>query len=343
MASPIATPKAEKSGGKQVRYWCYTYYVKQDPQTFAWNHPDLQIVDDVKYCVAQLEKCETTGRIHFQGYLELATKQRLSFVRDLPLPGAHWEPRGGTQAQAVAYCTKLETRVAEENGGSQYTFGTLSKGQGQRTDIEAAASDLVAGMPLREFAEKHAVPFVKYGRGFERLRTILSAPTVTSSNIVPKDGWQMDLYTALTGPPDNRTIHWVADPKGHSGKSTMLELLVRNHRAVSLTGRLADMAYAYNYEPIVCFDITRTGADYSDHLYSFAEMLKNGIISSPKYESVTKQFFDQRPHVVFFANTYPIPGKWTADRLKLYEVSQHDAFAAFTEAKAGAKRPRDGT
>lgn len=72
------------------------------------------------------------------------------------------------------------------------------------------------------------------------------------------------------------------------------------------------MAYAYNGEPMVFFDVTRTQAEHMDHLYQFAEQLKNGIIFSSKYESGTKCF--DPPHVVFFANQGPHPGKWSADR-----------------------------
>lgn len=337
------------SGGakKQYRAWCYTFYPDEALAASEMIHPPMDEIEFCRYAVAQLEKCPTKNRYHFQGYMECTSKKTLVAMKKIEgLKGAHWEPRGGTAEEAITYCTKEDSRVPADEGGSSYSYGTPSKGQGQRTDLEAAASDIRAGMSERDFAITHSVALVKYHRGFERLRSVLAKPVVTPTTIKPHAGWQADLVSALTAwPADKRTIHWVSDPKGKSGKSTIAQLLIRNHGAVFMGGKQADMAHAYNYERIVLFDVTRTAAEYSDHLYSFAEQLKNGVISSPKYESTAKMFFDQIPHVVFFANRLPDEGKWTEDRCKLYEVTVAPLFTPITIPKAhegaGKKRLRE--
>ncbi|AYP28691.1 MAG: putative viral replication protein [Cressdnaviricota sp.] len=350
MTSISIPPKGASNG--QYRHWCYTFYPDSKLEPVNMKHPEMGFIEFCRFCTAQLEKCPETGRYHFQGYFECNDKKTLAAMKKIDgLKGAHWSVRAGTQEQAIDYCHKEDSRVPVEQGGSSYTFGSPSKGSGQRTDLESATADIVAGVPLREFVERHPVAYVKYARGLDRLRTILAAPVITPTELEPRTGWQTQLIEAVTkSVADKRTIHWVSDPQGHSGKSTMAELLIRNHGAVFLNGRLGDMAHQYNYEPIVCFDMTRTVAEHSDHLYSFTEMLKNGIISSPKYESTSKVFFDKRPHVVFFSNTLPMPGKWTSDRLKLYEASTLPFFSPITtpmgpkgpERPVGAKRPREG-
>ena len=101
--------------------------------------------------------------------------------------------------------------------------------------------------------------------------------------------------------------------KGNQGKSRLALHLCLEHNAIILSGKIADMAYAYNKEPIVIFDVPRTQAENLDHLFAFAESLKNGIIFSNKYESQQKIF---KPPIVIFLANIPCPdGKWSSDRV----------------------------
>jgi len=120
--------------------------------------------------------------------------------------------------------------------------------------------------------------------------------------------------------PDDRHIFWVRDSLGGQGKSRMTAHLMRNHGAIRLAGRCADMAYLYKKERIAIFDISRAAVEHTDHLYSFAEELKNGSVVSTKYTSSVKQF--EAPHVVFFSNSLPKEGKWSADRLILIDLDE---------------------
>ena len=98
----------------------------------------------------------------------------------------------------------------------------------------------------------------------------------------------------------------------------MVRHLICTRGAVQLEGKVADMAFMYNSEPIVCFDVTRAQAEVSDHLYSFAEKLKNGSVISTKYETKAKHFAP--PHVVFFANKDCPAGVFSADRIELIDL-----------------------
>jgi len=77
-------------------------------------------------------------------------------------------------------------------------------------------------------------------------------------------------------------------------------LLTLYDAAVFTSGKVADIALAYNNELIVVFDLTSTQADNMDHVNTLIEGLKNGRLFSPKYDSQIKLF--ATPHAVVFAN-----------------------------------------
>jgi hypothetical protein len=96
--------------------------------------------------------------------------------------------------------------------------------------------------------------------------------------------------------------------------------------AIELSGRAQDIAFAYQSQPIVIFDISRpTKLELCNDLYTCAESLKNGRIFSSKYMSKTKSF--KCPHVVFFSNAMPPVGVWSADRLQFIQLSNPAPFS----------------
>lgn len=145
------------------------------------------------------------------------------------------------------------------------------------------------------------------------------APRPADDGFAPR-AWQSAVISRLRVPPDDRHILWVRDSEGGIGKSRLARYLCLEMGASVLSGKIADMAYAYStlQTPIVIFDVTRAQAEHSDHLYTFAEMLKNGQFFSSKYESRVVIFTP--PHVVFFSNALYDQAKWSADRVVLLDL-----------------------
>jgi hypothetical protein len=76
---------------------------------------------------------------------------------------------------------------------------------------------------------------------------------------------------------------------------------------------------------IVMIDLSRTsapvdGKDYLGGMYSLCEHLKNGVLMSTKYESMSVQF--AVPHVIIFANWEPDYTKWSPDRYDVTNLSE---------------------
>lgn len=304
------------------RMWCFTIHGEQgelEELIEAIAAPRWGV-----YGMVQMEQCPETGRLHLQGFLVLPKQQRLSFVKKIHST-AHWEPAHGSLEHNEAYCSKVSTRVV---GTATKTWGDrpTNVGQGKRTDIdEACALVLSSGGTIKQrmkrVAEQYPTAVAKFHRGLEMVARLTEKPVAVEPPAVWYK-WQSDLLEYLesdAAKADNRAIVWITDPVGNQGKSTIVRYLVANHDALYINGKVSDMAHAYNGEPIVLFDITRTQLENMDHLYSFAEMLKNGLIFSPKYDSGMKVF--SSPRVVFFANQTYARGKWTEDRVHEWQIS----------------------
>jgi len=270
----------------------------------------------------QLEQGEN-GTSHLQGVCYFSDPKTLAAVKKLH-PRAHWEVMRGTADQALAYTSKEDTRIAPP-----VTWGARPQ-QGKRNDLHDVAEIIAATAgpltkKLKAAAEANPGAFIRYHRGFAAYAAITAAPERKSAPAVWRE-WQKWLLRYLQKEADDRTILWVTDKTGGQGKSTVVQHLITAHPEdyVLLGGKVADMAYAYDSQAVVFFDVPRTQLEHMDHLYNFAEQLKNGSVFSTKYESRLKTF--RAPHVVFFANAPPAPGKWSEDRLLHLDLEQFTAY-----------------
>lgn len=218
----------------------------------------------------------------------------------------------------INYCSKELTRDTDDNiqgpmgpwwfPDEQAVRGV--RGQGSRSDLEGAI-DTLKQHGMKRVIQDHPEIYVKFGRGMKDLAQQLK-PKYVAAPFEPRI-WQKKLVAFLNTEADNRTIVYITDKAGNCGKSTMAMHAVDHMGAVQLGGKVNDMAYQYDDEPIVMFDVTRSMADNTRHLYQFAEQLKNGYLNSNKYECQVKRF--KPPHVVFFSNVEWNKEGWTNDRV----------------------------
>lgn len=271
-----------------------------------------------KFVIVNVERCPSTQRIHWQGYVELSDVSRYTAIKKAApiLDSAHFERRMGTAQEAIDYCSKADTRV--EGCDAPFTYGK-HEGQGHRSDLDSISELVKSGKSVRDIAEIAPGTFIRYHAGIKALISALkTAPEPdVPINLYP---WQQSIMSRLATEPDDRTIIWVTDTQGGKGKSRLTTHLVKDHGALCPTGNLRDMTYAFCMNPtrIVCFDITRAAADSSSHLYSQAEMLKNGRVFSAKYESHQSTF--KPPHVIFFSNQTWDTTKFSLDRVIEYDL-----------------------
>lgn len=122
---------------------------------FTMSDPkDLpQLEEDVGYMVYQEEISTKTSLYHLQGYIEFTKQKSMKQVKEfLQDPSVHLDRRKGTQQDAITYCTKERTRIAD---GGPYIFGTPKETTpGKRNDLVAYKEAIEAGARERELYEE---------------------------------------------------------------------------------------------------------------------------------------------------------------------------------------------
>lgn len=148
-----------------LRNWCFTSYKTETNFDFSED-------ESVKYAIWQKERCPTTNREHWQGYIEFTKTCRISHVKKvLGDNSAHCEPRRGTREEAREYCRKEESRME-----GPFEYGDFGEGgQGKRSDLRAQAliiKDIQRENPktaMQVIADRHPEFILKYARGVQTL------------------------------------------------------------------------------------------------------------------------------------------------------------------------------
>lgn len=292
----------------QQKNWAFTSF-DVDPPAY--------LSSIMRYLIYGVEICPTTGRQHYQCYTQLHKKVRFSTFKALIDSDAHIEACRGSPNENIAYCKK----------DKQFTeHGETPLNPGARTDLEAVVTRLSEGEDLdsllvdpacMDIIARHMQYFQRVATNYRNTSGLADLRSRMASAVLKS--WQQDLLIILNAPADDRKVYWYFDLAGSTGKSFMADYCVACHEAVIFThGKVQDIAHAYNFEPIVIFDLSRTQADKIDSVYMAIENFKNGRFFSSKYQSVTKIF--KKPHVVVFSNFYPEQGKLSIDRWVITEL-----------------------
>lgn len=101
-----------------------------------------------------------SGTPHLQGYCELSSPQRISWLKKL-IPRAHFESRKGTREQARDYCKK--DGKWEEHG--EWKAG----GQGARNDIHSLVKSVKEGKSFMDIVEEQPLTIAKHLKFYDRL------------------------------------------------------------------------------------------------------------------------------------------------------------------------------
>ena len=130
---------------------------------------------------------------------------------------------------------------------------------------------------------------------------------------------------------DRRTIYWIYDEVGKSGKSILCEYLMLYHGAIITGTKGSDMKHAIvryqeitKHQPvIICLNMARS-ASFSKETALSIEEIKDGMFFSGKFSSSAYVAIN-KPYVFIFANHSPAKYKdfYTEDRWKIYKIVYH--------------------
>ncbi len=126
-----------------------------------------------RFLVCQLERCPDTQRLHLQGYVEVTTPCRFSWLHRVLDPRLRLEESKGNAEQNVVYCTKEDSRVS-----GPWTLGTPAT-QGQRTDLESLQASVQQGDSTAKLWDQHFPTMVRYYKGVREYQSVRArAPTL---------------------------------------------------------------------------------------------------------------------------------------------------------------------
>lgn len=128
------------------RSYCYTW--NNYPENINWEEFNFS------YNIYGIEKGEH-GTEHLQGYMEFQNPKDFRTLHKLQ-PKIHWEPRRGSQKQAIDYCKK----------GNNYVESGTKKAQGARNDL-TRLRDIVRDRGMRAIFEDE-VPNLQQIRTMEK-------------------------------------------------------------------------------------------------------------------------------------------------------------------------------
>lgn len=158
------------------RSYCITFFKK----------PTIELCDKIRYVIHGEEVCPTTGKIHWQSYVELFKPQRMTGIKKIfSDTSIHCETRKGTRDQARDYCKK---------DGKWIEYGKWIKGQGHRTDLESIVQELKEGKKLSELMLDQPAIYCQYRNG---LKDIASVVTKKNTKVFRK--LEVVLLTGPTG------------------------------------------------------------------------------------------------------------------------------------------------
>lgn len=299
-----------------AKRWCFTLNnpTEDEKLDIATHGEEISVDPDYSafsYLVIGNEVGDN-GTPHLQGYFWLRDKKRLASIKRLPGFGrCHLEVARGTHKQASDYCKK---------DGDFLEFGE-ALGTGNASSFEALR-EWVRGQDVAPTEEDvwEVFPALagRYPGAVSRCIELFGKrPQLVDG---PLRDWQSGLNNRVNGDADDRSIIFVVDPEGNSGKSWLTRYWIteRDGTQFMSVGKRDDLAYSVNVQSdLFVFDIPRGSMEFLQ--YGILEQLKNRLVYSPKYSSVTK-VLKRTPHVVVFCNEEPDMTKLTADRYHIINI-----------------------
>ena len=142
-----------------AKNYCFT--VNNPTAPIDTTHPQIG------YIIYQQEIGEN-GTVHFQGYVEWKSKQRITAIKKFGYPWStcHLEIRRGTQAEAIAYCSKEDTR---DPSCMRVEVGTKSE-NGKARSYSAMISAIAAGVVVDANNDEHLEEYAKHKRNVDAIQ-----------------------------------------------------------------------------------------------------------------------------------------------------------------------------
>jgi len=302
----------------QSTRWCFTINnpTAEDEQRLTELCHDVR-GNGIVYLVYGREIGEY-GTPHLQGFVIFRNRKRLRTVRDVLGQRGHYEVARGTASEAADYCKK---------DGDFTEAGTIPHSGRERQPSVTDFSDWVREFSdtnyerpsERLIAQKFPNLYLRYGTRLLNLVDHLLPPTGLVDT--PLNEWQERLHRELQMEGDDRSVRFIVDTNGGMGKSYFCRWYLTQYPVITQVfsvGKRDDLAHALDTsKKVFLFNMPRGSMELLQ--YGLIESMKDRIVFSPKYNSITK-IMQHKIHVVVFCNEMPDMTKMTNDRYVITEL-----------------------
>ena len=153
------TKTKETKKKKYERHRCYSFTDNKCKDLEEYN-----TLKDCRYIIVGEETAPTTGKKHWQCYVQFENPVSFAQCKKRLPEGVHIEVSKGNAEQNKKYCSK-EGNVLVEKGET--------KDQGERSDLEVCYDMIRKGKSLLEVADLHPIQFSKYHSAFKEYRKLV--------------------------------------------------------------------------------------------------------------------------------------------------------------------------
>ena len=149
--------------------------------------------------------------------------------------------------------------------------------------------------------------------------------------------FQKTIIDAVCEPPDDRTINWIVNVLGCTGKSKLMKYLRMNPQCfdfarvpLGTATQIKTSVIAKGSRRIYMVDLPRVrGSDErQQELFSALEEIKNGWVESPMYGK-TDELLMMPPHVWVFSNEAPNLNFASPDRWRVWTIDENNNLVPY--------------
>lgn len=299
----------------RIRNACTTHYIMEPcPVDVIEQQAQNGTHHQVRYIIAGKETCPTTGRLHWQTYIQFKDKMSPDMIKNLFDDNTiHIEKQWARLDKCPLNYSKKE--------GEWKEWGTPKK-QGERSDMPTM-EELENIKTYEELQRSiNFGTYIRYKRNIDEVwdnaqDNVLKRQFLQEIEQNELRPWQQHVLDNI--PESRRKITWVWESTGNKGKSYLAEYMqLKMNALVTQTTNKADVVFAYHRHDYVIFDLARATWEPN---YNTIEDFCNSSIFSGKYESKPKMC---KSKVIVFSNSPPDTSRISGDRWNIIDINEMD-------------------
>jgi hypothetical protein len=317
-ANKTKTPSSNEN--VRHRAWCLTIN--------NYTQKDIDILNEQIECCTYIivgDEVGSSGTPHLQCYLHFKSGKTFTSIKK-KFSTAHIEDAKGSAKDNKKYCSK-EGKVILEHGKPPSNIETRVSLTYQEF-IDELLCQLEKNPQYTGYMK--SIWYARYSHAIDNIIFTERNNRIHEKNMKKYDTctlleWQEKVINLLDRQSD-RSVLWIADEVGDTGKTWLSGYLTRKHNFfLCVATTMKDIAMIFKRTTKAStsdgyiFDLSRGGYQ---NIYDLLEGIKTQVIGSGKYDGT--QVFLSSNKVVVFSNSLPEINELSEDRWNIYKLYRTD-------------------